>query len=51
MLVAGPVCGRSRHGVYRWTLRVQTINAENRPMKASRITNIRILLYPPFRSK
>jgi len=34
---------RSRCGVYRWPLRVQTINAESRPTKASRITSIRII--------
>jgi hypothetical protein len=40
---------RSRHGAYRWLLRVQMINAEIRPTKKSRITNIRIMLSPPFR--
>jgi len=34
---------RSRRGVYRWPLRVHTINAVNRPTKNSRITNIRII--------
>ena len=41
---------RSRRGVYRRPLRGQTINAVNRPIKASRITNIRII-DPPFCSK
>ena len=44
MLVAGPVFGdRSRRDVYRRPLQGQTINAVNRPIKASRITNIRII--------
>jgi hypothetical protein len=40
---------RSRHGVYRRPLRVQTINAEIRPRKVSRIISRRIIKYPPFR--
>jgi hypothetical protein len=39
---------RSRRGVYRWPLRVHTINAVNRPIKASRITNIRIISRSSF---
>src|ERR1035438_8205696 len=33
---------------YRWPLRVQTINAVNRPINFSRITNSRIIDDPPF---
>jgi len=40
---------RSRHGVYRGLLRVQTINAEIRPTNVSRIISIRIIKDPPFR--
>jgi hypothetical protein len=39
---------RSRCGAYRWPLRVQTINAVNRPINASRITNIRIISRSSF---
>jgi len=39
---------RSRRDVYRRPLRVQTINAESRPTKASRITNIRIISRSSF---
>src|ERR1017187_1072533 len=35
---------RPRHGVYRWPLRVQTTNAEIRPISFSRITSIRIII-------
>jgi hypothetical protein len=50
MLITGSTGGRrSRHGVYRWLLRVQTINAEIRPTNVSRIISKRIMLDPPFR--
>jgi hypothetical protein len=48
MLVAGPGLSRSRRDVYRRPLRVQTINAESRPINASRITNIRIISRSSF---
>ena len=49
MLVAEPVGEhRPRSSVYRWPLRVQTINAVNRPISFSRITNSRIINDPPF---
>jgi hypothetical protein len=43
MLVAEPGCFRPRSSAYRWLLRVQTINAVNRPISFSRITNSRII--------
>jgi hypothetical protein len=44
MLVTGPVYGADPvTGVYRGPLRVQTINAEIRPTKVSRIISIRII--------
>jgi hypothetical protein len=50
MLITGPAMRRrSRHGVYRWPLRVQTINAEIRPTNVSRIISIRIIKDSPFR--
>jgi hypothetical protein len=51
MLVAGPVYEPIQPRRYRWPLRVHTINAVNRPIKASRIANRRIIVDPPFRSK
>jgi len=50
MLITGPALrGRSRYGVYRGLLRVQTINAEIRPTNVSRIIGKRIIKDPPFR--
>jgi hypothetical protein len=51
MSVAEPVGEhRPRSDVYRGPLRVHTINAVNRPINFSRITNSRIIKHPPFRS-
>jgi hypothetical protein len=49
MLVAEPMMRhRPRSGAYRRPLRGQTINAVNRPISFSRITNSRIISDPPF---
>jgi hypothetical protein len=47
MLVAGPGCVPPRRLLP--ALAVQTIDAEIRPIRTSRITNIRIMVTPPFR--
>jgi hypothetical protein len=49
MLITGPALRRrSRHGVYRGLLRVQTINAEIRPTKISRIISMKIIVRSSF---